>query len=183
MGGTEGRTRRPLPPPTPPPPLPGRTPLTPHPRVRHTPPPLEGEKARHSRSHAHKPRSPRKSTLCPSFSVAAVETPGFSMFPSHQQTGWAKGASFPELSLHDGNQEPSVPVLVPPFGIGEPARGERGRKGPDPSSSPIAPSGLRGRRAETSSSTLQQLQVLSLSLQSALHISLALLVQYRLPAG
>eukprot|EP00906_Rhabdomonas_costata_P027029 RCo038452 len=42
---------------------------------------------------------------------------------------------------------------------------------------------LRGRRAEISSSTLQQLQVLSLSLQSALHISVALLVQYRFPSG
>ena len=40
---------------------------------------------------------------------------------------------------------------------------------------------LRGRRADISSSTLQQLQVLSLSLQSALHISVALPVQYRLP--
>ena len=36
-----------------------------------------------------------------------------------------------------------------------------------------------GRWAEISSSTLQQLQVISLSLQSALHISVALLVQYR----
>jgi len=42
---------------------------------------------------------------------------------------------------------------------------------------------LRGRRAEISSSTLQQLQGLSLSLQSALHISVALLVQYRLSSG
>ena len=49
-------------------------------------------------------------------------------------------------------------------------------------SSDLAPSrACSGKRAETSSSTWQQLQVLSLSLQSALHISVALLVLYRLP--
>ena len=48
---------------------------------------------------------------------------------------------------------------------------------------PPAQRTLRGRRADICSSTLQQLQVLSISLRSALHLSVVLLVRYRLPSG
>jgi len=64
--------------------------------------------------------------------------------------------------------------------------GQSAREGQDLPSLDLLPGPrwtLRGRRAEISSSTLQQLQELSLSLQSALHISVALLVQYRFPSG
>jgi hypothetical protein len=89
-----------------------------------------------------------------------------------------RGASSRER--HRGSNEgPSVPVQASPWPKGE-SSPTRGASNVLQRLHPLL--GLcGGKRAAPSSSTLQQLQVLSLSLRSALHISVALLVLYRLP--